>query len=447
MQATFYSFSKRKNSTAVPTDAGTELEIKLKNGCSFLSPVFLLQDETFSYNYCKFSERFYWVNEIISVRDNLFEVRCSVDVLASWKDAITASTAMVEYSASDTNQSINDPRNVVTVEKTRSARNVYPEEFDEGGSFIICTMSGSAIDTVAESFSTLYGLNAGSLGALAQEFNTEDVYTALRQFMDNPLDTIVFCRWIPVPLVSGPTRIVPVKFGTYESTINGTLITQNQKTFTVEIAIPWQTSDFRAVEPYTTGSLYLPGIGEVSLNLEPLKGIAKLNLYVTIDYVTNGIHYTLADPTTNNIYGTYTGSVGVDIPISAVQSGNIGGVLAGVGTAVGSIATGRFALAAGGFATAGLASFSQNIKSTGSFGGGYNVKSGSMVIRLELIRSQSVQEPNEYRDTIGNPCMKVRKIDGLNGYCQTRDFEVVGSMTAQEKSQINNAMDGGVYIE
>lgn len=447
MQATFYSFSKRKNSTAVPTDAGTELEIKLKNGCSFLSPVFLLQAETFAYNYCKFNERLYWVNEVISVRDNLFEVRCSVDVLASWKDAITATTAMVEYSASDTNQSINDPRNVVTVEKTRTATNVYPEEFDEGGSFILCTMSGSASDAVAESFSTLYGLNAGSLGALAQEFNTEDVYTALRQFMDNPLDTIVFCRWLPVPLVSGPTRIVPVRFGTYESSITGTLITQNQKTFTVELSIPWQTSDFRSVEPYTDGSLYLPGVGEVSLNLEPLKGIAKLNLYVTIDYVTNGIHYTLADPTTNNIYGTYTGSVGVDIPISAVQSGNIGGVLAGLGTAVAAVGKGKFVTAGAGFAVAGLASFSQNAKSTGSFGGGYNVKSGSMVIRLELIRSQSVQEPNEYKDTIGNPCMKVRKIDGLSGYCQTRDFEVVGRMTAQEKSQINNEMNGGVYIE
>lgn len=447
MQATFYSFSKRKNSTAVPTDAGTELEIKLKNGCSFLSPIFLLQAETFTYNYCNFNKRFYWVNDIISVRDNLFEVRCSVDALASWEESIRASTAMVEYSASDTNQSINDPRNVVTVQKSRTATNVYPEEFDEGGSFILCTMSGSANDTVAESFSTLYGVSAGSLGALSQEFNSEDVYAALRQFLDNPLDTIIFCRWIPVPLVSGPTRIVPVKFGTYESTINGTLITQNQKTFTVELVIPWQKTDFRAVEPYTAGSLYLPGVGEVSLNLEALCGMEKLNLYVTIDYVTNGIHYTIADPVTNNIYGTYSGSVGVDIPVSAVQSGNVGGVLAGLGTAVGGIATGRYGIAAGGFTAAGLASFSQNIKSTGNFGGGYNVKSGSMVIRLELIRSQSVQEPDEYVATIGNPCMKVRKIDGLKGYCQTKDFEVSGIMTAQEKSQINNAMNGGVYIE
>ena len=68
MQAIFYSFSKRKNSTAIPTDAGTEIEIKLKNGCSFLSPVFLLQSESFEYNYCKFNERFYWVNDIVSVR-------------------------------------------------------------------------------------------------------------------------------------------------------------------------------------------------------------------------------------------------------------------------------------------------------------------------------------------------------------------------------------------
>lgn len=447
MQAIFYSFSKRKNSTAIPTDAGTEIEIKLKNGCSFLSPVFLLRSESFVYNYCKFNERFYWVNDIVSVRDNLFEVHCNVDALGTWKSDIEETAAMVEYSASDNDQNISDPRNVVTVQKSRTATNVYPEEFDEGGSFILCTMSGSASDAVAESFSTLYGLNAGTLGALAQEFNTEDVYAALRQFMGNPLDTIVFCRWLPIPLVSGPTRIVPVKFGTYESTVTGTLITQNQKTFTVELAIPWQKTDFRAVEPYTTGSLYLPGVGEISLNLEPLRGIAKLNLYVTIDYVTNGIHYTLADPTTNNIYGTYTGSVGVDIPISAVQSGNIGGVLAGLGTAVAAVGKGKFATASAGFALAGLASFSQNIKSTGSFGGGYNVKSGSMVIRLELIRSQSVQEPSEYVSVMGNPCMKVRKIDGLSGYCQTRDFEVVGNMTAQEKSAINNAMDGGVYIE
>ena len=447
MQAIFYSFSKRKNSTAIPSEEGTEIEIKLKNGCSFLSPIFLLQSDSFVYNYCKFNERFYWVNDVVSIRDNLFEVHCSVDVLGTWKESIKATKAMVEYSASDNDQNINDPRNVVTVQKTRTATNVYPEEFDEGGSFILCTMSGSASDAVAESFSTLYGLNAGSLGALSQEFNSEDVYTALRQFLDNPLDTIIFCRWVPVPLVSGPTRVVPVKFGTYESAINGTLITQNQKTFTVQLAIPWQKTDFRAVEPYTTGSLYLPGVGEVSLNLEPLRGIAKLNLYVTIDYVTNGIHYTIADPTTNNIYGTYSGSVGVDIPVSAVQSGNVSGVLAGLGTAVGGIATGRFGLAAGGFAAAGVASFSQNIKSTGNFGGGYNVKSGSMVIRLELIRSQSVQEPSEYVATIGNPCMKVREIEGLTGYCQTRNFEVSGNMTAQEKSAINNAMDGGVYLE
>ena len=161
MQAIFYSFSKRKNSTAIPVDTGTEIEIKLKNGCSFLSPVFLLQTDTFDYNYCKFNERFYWVNDVVSIRDSLFEVHCSVDVLGTWKESIKDTTAMVEYSASDTDQNINDPRNVVTVQKSRTATNVYPEEFDEGGSFIMCTMSGSASDAVAESFSTLYGLNAG----------------------------------------------------------------------------------------------------------------------------------------------------------------------------------------------------------------------------------------------------------------------------------------------
>lgn len=96
---------------------------------------------------------------------------------------------------------------------------------------------------------------------------------------------------------------------------------------------------------------------------------------------------------------------------------------------------------------AGVSSLSQNIRATGSFSGGYNVKAGGTTIHLEIFRNQSVQEPNEYVDTIGNPCMKTRNISGLSGYCQTEDFQVSGNMLDTEKSEINNLMNGGVYIE
>lgn len=455
MQAIFYKFSKRKNSTAVPDGQGNERNLTLKNGSSIITPTFLVTGESFDFNYCYFNGRYYWVTDIISVRNELWEVQCRVDVLASWKNEILNSKGFVEYSSSDTNQNIKDGRNVVTsnVERTSSYLNL--NMFDINGSYILATLSGPVSEAINNSFSVLYGMEAGSLGALAQEFNSPDALTAIRQYFDNPTETIVFCRWLPRNLIGGPTRIVPVKFGDYESSVTGTLIEDNYATEIGDITIPWQKSDFRNYEPYSSAILYLPGVGNVSIPLSSLAGLDVLSIQCVMDYVTNQIHYQVADGTGANIIGTYSGSVGVDIPISAIQSGNVGGILAGIGGiagGIGAVATGGMSLGAaaaigGGLYAAGVSSLSQNIRATGSFSGGYNVKAGGTTIHLEIFRNQSVQEPAEYADTIGNPCMKTRTISGLSGYCQTEDFQVSGEMTDTEKSEINNLMNGGVYIE
>lgn len=455
MQAIFYKFSKRKNSTAVPDGQGNERNLTLKNGSSIITPTFLVAGESFDYNYCSFNGRYYWITDITSVRNELWEVQCRVDVLASWKNDILNSKGFVKYSSSDNNQNIKDGRNVVTSNVERTASYLNMQMFDVKGSYILATLSGPASEAINNSFSVLYGMESGSLGALAQEFNSPDALTAIRQYFDNPTETIVFCRWLPRNLIGGPTRIVPVKFGDYESSVTGTLIEDNYATEIGDITIPWQKSDFRNYEPYSSAILYLPGVGNVSIPLSSLAGLDVLSIQCVMDYVTNQIHYQVADGTGANIIGTYSGSVGVDIPISAIQSGNVGGILAGIGGiagGIGAIATGGMSLGAtaaigGGLYAAGVSSLSQNIRATGSFSGGYNVKAGGTTIHLEIFRNQSVQEPSEYVDTIGNPCMKTRTISGLSGYCQTEDFQVSGEMTDTEKSEINNLMNGGVYIE
>lgn len=455
MQTIFYKFSKRKNSTAVPDGQGNERNLTLKNGSSIITPTFLVAGESFDYNYCSFNGRYYWITDITSVRNELWEVQCRVDVLASWKNDILNSKGFVKYSSSDNNQNIKDGRNVVTSNVERTASYLNMQMFDVKGSYILATLSGPASEAINNSFSVLYGMESGSLGALAQEFNSPDALTAIRQYFDNPTETIVFCRWLPRNLIGGPTRIVPVKFGDYESSVTGTLIEDNYATEIGDITIPWQKSDFRNYEPYSSAILYLPGVGNVSIPLSSLAGLDVLSIQCVMDYVTNQIHYQLTDGTGANIIGTYSGSAGVDIPISAIQSGNVGGILAGIsGIAggIGAVATGGMSLGAaaaigGGLYAAGVSSLSQNIRATGSFSGGYNVKAGGTTIHLEIFRNQSVQEPAEYADTIGNPCMKTRTISGLSGYCQTEDFQVSGDMTDTEKSEINNLMNGGVYIE
>lgn len=453
--ATFYNFSKRKNSTKVIDVDGTDFEVNLKGTTSLLRPVFLLSADSFNYNYCNFNGRYYWIDDIRSIRNDLWSVECSVDVLASWKSDIVNTTAMVLYSASDNNQLIKDSRNVVTTAVTRTAKYLNMDMFDITGSYVLATLSGPASEAINNSFSVLYGLTAGSLGALAQEFNNPDTLTAIKQFFDNPTETIVFCRWLPRNLIGGPTRLVPVKFGDYESSVTGTLIEENFASEIGDIEIPWQTSDFRNYEPYSSAILYLPGVGNIQLPLASLAGLDTLSIQCVMDYVTNQIHYQVTDGTGANCIGTYSGSVGVDIPIAAVQSGNVVGTAGGLAAVAGALGVtaatgltaGTGAALIGGLYTAATSSVSQLIHSAGSYGGGYNVKAGGTTIRIEIFRNQSVQEPSEYVNIIGNPCMKTRQISGLSGYCQTEDFQVAGTMTEQEKEQINSAMNGGVYIE
>lgn len=455
MQAEFYKFSKRKNSTAVPSGSGLEVELTLKNGTSILQPTFLLSADISEYNYCHFNDRYYWINDIMSVRNGLWEVQCRVDVLASWKSEIMESSAFVSYSSNDINQMVKDNRNVLSTSVERSESFVNFDMFNSSGSYILATLSGPASEAINNSFSVLYGLDAGSLGALAQEFNSPDALSAIKQYFDNPTETIVFCRWLPRNLIGGPTRIVPVKFGDYQSSVTGTLIEDNFSSEIKDISIPWQKNDFRNYEPYSTAILYLPGVGNVSINLQSLAGLNTLSIQCVMDYVTNGIHYQITDGTGANIIATYSGSVGVDIPISAIQSGNVGGIIAGLGTVAGGVgavisgglSAGAVGAIGGGLAALGASSISQNVRTSGSFAGGYNVKAGGTSVHLEITRNLSVQEPSEYVGFMGNPCMKYRKISGLSGYCQTENFQVSGEMMDSEKTEINNLMNGGVYIE
>lgn len=455
MQAEFYKTSKRKNSTAVPTGSGLEVELSLKNGTSILQPTFLLSADISEYNYCHFNARYYWINEITSVRNGLWEVQCRVDVLATWKSEIMETSAFVSYASNDINHMVKDNRNVLSTSVERSESFVNFDMFSSSGSYILATLSGPASEAINNSFSVLYGLDAGSLGALAQEFNSPDALTAIKQYFDNPTETIVFCRWLPRNLIGGPTRIVPVKFGDYQSSVTGTLIEENFSSEIKDISIPWQRNDFRNYEPYSTGILYLPGVGIVPINLQSLAGLNTLSIQCVMDYVTNAIHYQITDGTGGNIIATYSGSVGVDIPISSIQSGNVGGIIAGLGTAAGGVgavisgglSAGAVGAIGGGLAALGASSISQNVRTSGAFAGGYNVKAGGTTVHLEITRNLSVQEPSEYLAFMGSPCMKYRQISGLNGYCQTENFQVSGEMLDSEKTEINNLLNGGVYIE
>lgn len=105
---------KRINSTSRFINAGgTTLSCKLKAPCSMQMPVFRVQGLTKGviYNFCKFDDNYYWIDDIVFVTNNIQEIHCHLDPLATFRDAIKNTTGMIVYgSGANWNQYVDDGR-------------------------------------------------------------------------------------------------------------------------------------------------------------------------------------------------------------------------------------------------------------------------------------------------------------------------------------------------
>ena len=122
----FTSASKRENSTKQLAMTATH-DCTFKNGCSMLNPTLLLELETSTFpNYTAFKieNRYYRITEVRSIRNNLFEIDGIVDVLATYKSEILASTQYVCYSSHNSNTWLPDTR-IPLVKATDTNRNTY----------------------------------------------------------------------------------------------------------------------------------------------------------------------------------------------------------------------------------------------------------------------------------------------------------------------------------
>lgn len=95
--------------------AGLDFNVTLKDGTSLLRPVLLLastsQAPIIGYNYMYISEfgRYYFIDDIKSVRNNMWEISAHVDVLETYKTAILANSAVIKRQTGQYNLYLDDP--------------------------------------------------------------------------------------------------------------------------------------------------------------------------------------------------------------------------------------------------------------------------------------------------------------------------------------------------
>lgn len=93
--------------------AGTDFSCKLKDDTSILKPVLIISSlsslASFNYMYIADFGRYYFIDDIKSINQGIWEVSGHVDVLETYATAIKANSAVIKRQQSLFNLYLNDP--------------------------------------------------------------------------------------------------------------------------------------------------------------------------------------------------------------------------------------------------------------------------------------------------------------------------------------------------
>lgn len=148
MNVYLYNNTKRLNSTKTPPTAVDTLSCVLKDNCSFLSPVLRIKAETLpTFNYFKFEDRYYWLTDLVSVANNLWEIHGNVDVLTTFRGHIFNTSAFVLYDSTPNTQLPDSRLGIETDCDTYTATASMPWYYTTGtsGTYFIATTGESDV--------------------------------------------------------------------------------------------------------------------------------------------------------------------------------------------------------------------------------------------------------------------------------------------------------------
>lgn len=465
MELILYSnFSKRKNSTKQPT-GGTAYDVKMKQGCSVERPVFLIDGVNLAVNYAKWNDAYYFIDDIILSLNNIYELHCSIDVLATYKSVIGSYTTFVERSETSFDKMINDPlltatQGIIGFHDVTAGR---PFPATSTGCYIIEVMNSDGIVLYAcsslEPFKIIFQPSTYS----AQKI-TDWIDSRIAQAFD--LDIYVgSVKWIPFAASSIGTLTNTLKVGPIELTDAGFSIYEvNQgHTYSVGHALTLPANlnynDFRCCNPrYTKYELYLPGVGQYQLDSAEIGTLivnnGSINIESDFDIVSGEVAYRIAavgTGGTQNIIATLYGNMSVQVPIGKSVSdlgetvktsvATIGG-MAGAGAAAGGI-YGALAGAAVGAISAIENVISPRVAMTGGGGNKANLLRHQQY-RLTVTEYGSKDYPIY---NAGRPCYQYKQLSTIPGFIKCGGASLDSIACGSEKDEINNYLNSGFYYE
>lgn len=441
MQAIFFTFSKRINSTKIPNDnAGTLKNVVLKEGTSINNPTLKLTSPNLSYNYVKFAGNYYFIRDIVLGNNNIYEVQCSIDVLGTFRGDILGYSAFIKRSASHYNLNLNDSLIASGQEIVQDVETgtIIHNDLNGAGSFALRTASSDGIRTYWLSYIQLYA----ALDYIFTQQNIADVMSdAFVNFFVKCEDYILSLMYFKCYLRNSISS--SVKFGFFDTEINAECVNPLDPVgnYTKDIPMPARYyNDFRDFSNlYTQATINLAGYG--LYNIDAIYLQKQISVTYGVDYLTGActIRIFNADGTIARLKGM----LGANIQLAGV--GSSGGGLAGSVLEAGAGAiSGNPLLLAKGALDLSQTIMQPPVNVIGNQDSIAHILQNPASVGIHVRRMNSAGIPIIEK---GRPYCQQNVIGNLSGYCECLNASVPTNADEAMKEEINRTLNSGFYIE
>lgn len=456
-------FTKRKNSTKQPT-GGTSVTCLLKEECSILAPRFILNTLDFSINYVQAFGNYYYA-DVTNLDGNRSEITCTIDYLATFKSYISSYTGYVEYTSSSSDVTITDPRNKPTSLMTAtytpfSMTSTYA--FSTTGCYVLGVISTTATgDTGVLDY---YSLTPAQMALFCALLNDQNIWAQIKNQFDAVMDSIVSCIWLPFATVGSSSAVIHVGDTAFTSMGNVSRITNRTITlgtgltsigFSANSGGAGSAMTYLEKAPFCTGTLYLPFIGVVELDMDILAFYKSLQIDGWVDAVTGDLVYRLAYG--GGVTSTFSGNLATKVPVAGASYDGVG-VASGAITAIGGLAAASAAVISGGSALPGIAAIGAGLMHSATSTKIHTMVNGNASSAIGVnLGTSPFAAVYQYEPTFttltapkteqGMPYFKVATLSSLSGFIKCSDASVSIPGDGSEQDAVNGYLNSGFYLE
>lgn len=454
-QIRLYRFSKKNGSTAVPSVDGEIHTGTLKNDSGIVNPNVLISnrvdmpstdDGPFNYAYIPRFKRYYYISEMTWTQEGWI-LHMTVDVLATMRSVIGASTQYVIRSSNSHNSRIRDAMQYTIAQKTLN-RVTHASPW---GNIFNPSHAGRYIIGIICDKGGIGGVSYFSMTTLQLALFCATVFDSGSAFwnIQNPMDYIVSSRWSPIA-PTGESTAQSIVIGGKSFTFTAQLLNEVDLYAAVSFSMtlpkhPQISShgEWLELAPFSRYELEFFPFGTVALDASKLIDVSKIHCTAQFDFVSGAGHlqiFETADTTNNSIVGESYGQITTEIMLSR-ELKSISDFVSSFSNAAESLTSGNgfgFLQSGIGVASSLLPQIEKQGNNSGAFYGYPNLVS----LYGTFLHTQPLNNTH-----IGRPLCSYQKISDLGGFIQCQNAHIQSFYTDSETAEAISFMNGGFIYE